>query len=151
MWTRTFAYERGDGSRMYLTWFNGEIVIAGVGRDRARDVASMQPIAWSLGAHLADNDGKVLSAGESTRYGMVRGVVPLSIGLVCLAIGMLVGAFAKWVPHHQTPGAVTAVVLIAIGLVGLACHLSIVLFNRPTWLIPPYMRGDGQARSRRRG
>ncbi len=55
----TFTYERGDGSRMYLTWFNGEIVIAGLGRDRASDVASMQPIALSLGAHLVDDNGKV--------------------------------------------------------------------------------------------
>lgn len=55
----TFAYQRGDGSRLYLTWFNGEIVIAGVGKDRAGDVARMQPIAWSLGAHLVDDDGKV--------------------------------------------------------------------------------------------
>jgi MFS family permease len=55
----TFTYARDDGSRMYLTWFNGEIVIAGVGRDRAGDVERMQPIAWSLGAHLEDDKGKV--------------------------------------------------------------------------------------------
>lgn len=55
----TFAYERGDGSRMYLTWFDGEIVIAGVGRDRPGDVARMQPIAWALGANLVDDDGTV--------------------------------------------------------------------------------------------
>jgi hypothetical protein len=55
----TFTYQRGDGSKMYLTWFNGEIVIAGLGKDRAGDIASMQPIAWSLAAHLVDEDGKV--------------------------------------------------------------------------------------------
>jgi hypothetical protein len=53
----TFAYQRDDGSRLYLTWFNGEIVIVGVGRDRAGDVARVQPIAWALGAHLVDDDG----------------------------------------------------------------------------------------------
>jgi hypothetical protein len=57
--TDTFAYQRRDGSRMYLTWFNGEVVVAGLGRDRASDVASMQPIAWSLGAHLVDDNGTV--------------------------------------------------------------------------------------------
>jgi len=55
----TFTYQRGDGSKMYLTWFNGEIVIAGLGRDSVGDIASMQPIAWSLAAHLIDEDGKV--------------------------------------------------------------------------------------------
>lgn len=55
----TFTYQRGDGSQMYLTWFNGEIVIAGLGRDRTADIASMQPIAWALAAHLVDDDGKV--------------------------------------------------------------------------------------------
>jgi len=55
----TFTYQRSDGSKMYLTWFNGEIVIAGLGRDRAADIASMQPIAWALAAHLVDEDGKV--------------------------------------------------------------------------------------------
>ncbi|HYK31449.1 MAG TPA: hypothetical protein VEV63_05780, partial [Streptosporangiaceae bacterium] len=55
----TFTYQRSDGSKMYLTWFNGEIVVAGLGQDRAGDIASMQPIAWSLGAHLVDDKGKV--------------------------------------------------------------------------------------------
>ncbi len=55
----TFSYERDDGSRMYLTWFNGEVVIIGTGRDRAGDIALMQPIAWALAAHLVDDDGTV--------------------------------------------------------------------------------------------
>jgi hypothetical protein len=38
---------------------NGEIVIAGLRRDRAGDVERVQPIAWSLGAHLVDDNGKV--------------------------------------------------------------------------------------------
>jgi len=59
LWTDTFTYERGDGSRMYLTWLNGEIVVAGLGRDRASDIASMEEIAWSLAAHLVDDNGKV--------------------------------------------------------------------------------------------
>jgi hypothetical protein len=59
-----FAHERADGSRMYLTWLNGQIVIAGLGRDRASDVASMQPIAWSLAAHLVDDDGRVWHASR---------------------------------------------------------------------------------------
>jgi hypothetical protein len=54
----TFTYRRSDGSQMYLTWFNGEIVVAGLGQDRAGDIASMQPIAWSLAAHLLDDNGK---------------------------------------------------------------------------------------------
>jgi len=54
----TFTYRRGDGSEMYLTWFNGEVVVAGLGRDWAGDVARMQPIAWALGAHLVDDNGK---------------------------------------------------------------------------------------------
>jgi hypothetical protein len=56
-WTDTFTYKRSDGSRMYLTWLNGEIVVAGLSRDLASDMASMQPIAWSLGAHLVDDNG----------------------------------------------------------------------------------------------
>lgn len=55
----TFTYQRDGGSRMYLTWFNGEIVIAGLGQDRTGDIASMQPIASSLAAHLVDDNGKV--------------------------------------------------------------------------------------------
>lgn len=55
----TFTYQRGDGSKMYLTWFNGEIVIAGLGQDRAGDIGSMQPIALSLAAHLVDDNGRV--------------------------------------------------------------------------------------------
>jgi hypothetical protein len=58
-----FASERGDGSRMYLTWVSGQIVIAGVGKDRAGDIASMQPIAWALGARLVDDDGTVYEQG----------------------------------------------------------------------------------------
>lgn len=92
---------------------------------------------------------KVMPAGASTRRGMVRGAVPLSIGLLFIAIGLLVAAIAKPAPHHPTPGAVTAVVLIGIGLVGLCCHFSIMWFDRPAWLIPPHMRG-GQASTRRR-
>lgn len=55
----TFACKRDDGSQLYLTWFNGEIVVAGVGRDRAADVARVQSIAWALGAHLVDDDGTI--------------------------------------------------------------------------------------------
>ncbi|HET9898141.1 MAG TPA: hypothetical protein VFQ44_24695 [Streptosporangiaceae bacterium] len=55
----TYAYERDDGSRLYLTWFNGEIVVAGLRRDRAGDIARMQPVAWALAAHLVDEDGTV--------------------------------------------------------------------------------------------
>jgi hypothetical protein len=54
----TFTYRRGDDSEMYLTWFNGEVVVAGLGRDWPGDVARMQPIAWALGAHLVDDNGK---------------------------------------------------------------------------------------------
>ncbi len=57
----TFAYERTDGSQLYLTWVNGEVVIIGTGRDRAADIALMQPIAWAIGAQLVDDDGTVYS------------------------------------------------------------------------------------------
>ena len=83
--------------------------------------------------------------------GMVRGALPLSIGVVFIATGLLVADIAKPVPRHPTPGAVTAVILIAVGLVALACHFSIVWFDRPMWLIPPHLRNTGQTRSRRRG
>jgi hypothetical protein len=87
---------------------------------------------------------------ESTRRGMVRGALPLGFGLVFIAIGLLVAAIAKPMPHHPTAGAVTAVILIAVGLLGLACHFSIMWFDWPAWLIPPHLRSAGQAKSRTR-
>jgi hypothetical protein len=44
---------------LYLTWFNSEIVVAGIGQDYAGDIACMQPIAWALGARLIGDDGTV--------------------------------------------------------------------------------------------
>lgn len=93
---------------------------------------------------------QVMPVREGTRRGMVRGAVPLSAGLIFIAIGVLVAAIAKPVPRHPTPGAVTAAILIGFGLVALGLHFSIMWFDRPAWLIPPHMRGR-LARSRRRG
>lgn len=79
---------------------------------------------------------------------MVRGSIPLGIGLIFIALGVFVFGIAKPVPKHPSSGGVAAAVLLLIGVVFLVCHFSIIWLNRPAWMIPPHMRGSSNATAR---
>jgi hypothetical protein len=54
-----FAIERGDGTRIRLSWFDSRVAVSNLGSDRAADVARVLPIAKAIGAHLVDDEGTV--------------------------------------------------------------------------------------------
>ncbi|HEX9520584.1 MAG TPA: hypothetical protein VF940_30940 [Streptosporangiaceae bacterium] len=133
----TFAYERGDGSRMYLTWFNSEIVVAGVSRDRMADVAHIQPIAWALAARLVDDDGLVYEYMPSEREQMAAEPVQAEPDLLPLLPGNRRGWHirrSRWLARHGRPLrqlAWNGLVLVAIpaGLVIVAIAGSLATYR----------------------
>jgi hypothetical protein len=91
---------------------------------------------------------RVLPFSQGTRRGMVAGSVPLNVGLMLIGIGLVIFELSHPVPKQANAAALTGVVVAAIGFLALICHFSIIRFNQPAFLIPPYLRG---ARPGRRG
>jgi hypothetical protein len=85
----------------------------------------------------------VLPFGPRVRRGTVRGAWPRTAILAAVSGIALVGA----APTHadlvaRKPNAVIVVILIALLLVAGLLQLSIILVNRPRFLMPPYMRTE---------
>jgi len=112
-------------------------VLAGFGLVRWRHL-------WS-GEDLAKQDAATRSwwlSGEALRRAFIRGM-PLAV-VGCWAL--LVAWTASMIEHRRTTtgGASAKVVLGALALLGLIglLHVSVTLFNRPKWAVPPPYRHE---------
>jgi hypothetical protein len=75
--------------------------------------------------------------------GATRGTLPLFAGVGFGGIGVAAAAALPAGPvAHDSPVFVLATVTFALAFIGLGLIVSIILFNRPLTLVPPYMRGE---------
>jgi hypothetical protein len=74
---------------------------------------------------------------------MTRGMLPAVAGVGFVGIAIAVSAGLPSGPvAHDNPGFVLATACFVVGVVSIGLSLSIILFNRPLTLVPPYMRGE---------
>jgi hypothetical protein len=94
-------------------------------------------------ADRIDSAYAVLPFGPRVRRGTVRGAWPRAAILACVTGIVLLGTAPT---HAQLAAgkadAVIAVVLIGLLLVAGLLQLSIILVNRPRWIVPPHMRAE---------
>ena len=79
---------------------------------------------------------------EQVRHGAVRGLLPLAIGNALAAAGVLDVGISHPTTGKPDAGEIAAAVLFGLMLVTFALHATIILFNRPRWLVPPHMRRE---------
>ena len=79
------------------------------------------------------------------KHGMVRGIVPLAAQIVFI-IATVVSAVAGMSSWHGgtklTPLMLIALANLIAMLVAFVLHFSVIYFNRPRWLVPPFMRHE---------
>jgi hypothetical protein len=81
--------------------------------------------------------------GRKTWRGGVRGTLPLAIGMGLAGIGLFaIGSAGNVRPGQANAGVLAGAACILLFFVCLGCHVTIIWFNRPRWLVPPHMRQD---------
>ena len=85
----------------------------------------------------------VLPVSTAVRRGTVRGAWPRTAVLACVTAIVLVGSAATR-PQLRAgqPAAVVILALVGLLIVAGLLQLSIILVNRPRWIVPPAMRAE---------
>ncbi len=109
--------------------------------------------AWT-GRITADELGSVATmySSENLRRGHARATLPvMAAGYAVFGLGFVVVIFPDPAPGQETALGLLVAVLVLCCLLAIALYWSIVLFNRPKFLVPPPMRDDlGALEARRR-
>lgn len=83
--------------------------------------------------------------GRKLHYGLIRGWIPFTFGMVCLAVAMpfviVVDSNGSAKRGASLP-VVIAIILIALFCCGMILQFYVALFARPKWCIPPSMRNE---------
>ncbi|GAA4912616.1 hypothetical protein ACFPM3_23945 [Streptomyces coeruleoprunus] len=82
-----------------------------------------------------------LPFGEDVRRGEVRSVLLTVITMWSAAV-LFVGGLTLTEAEISTAGAYVAAGAVLVILLCLLCELSVILFNRPKFVVPPHMRAD---------
>ena len=77
--------------------------------------------------------------GEEVQRGELRSVGLTVVSLWGITIIMPLGL---WNGELSTPLAILGLIAVGVVLCCLACEVSVVLFNRPKFVVPPHMRSD---------
>ncbi len=106
------------------------------------------PAIWRGSSPFLDDDGTASLGwfwGERMVHGLRRGILACDIACLGLAIALLaLGA------RDGEAGAVAWAASV-VALLGLLLLVAIVLLNQPKWLVPPSLRAEPGALSRRSG
>jgi hypothetical protein len=87
--------------------------------------------------------GRVLPFSYATSRGVTRGIIGLWSGIGFIGAGTIAVALLPSAPTHKaSPALITALALYGVGLLGIALNVTIIWFNRPHLLVPPYLRGE---------
>jgi hypothetical protein len=91
--------------------------------------------------------------GPDVKRGMVRGIVPLIMSLMSIGAAVLfaVAGMKDWHGGTKlTPLIITACSFFALYVICFVLHFCIIYFNKPIWLVPPFMRRElGMFKGRR--
>jgi hypothetical protein len=94
-------------------------------------------------AELLGQAGRVLPFSYATSRGVTRGTPPLWADVGFIGAGTLAAAALSNRPVHSALSALSiGIICYAPGVASMALNLWIVWFNRPSWLVPPHMRGE---------
>jgi len=83
-----------------------------------------------------------LPFGENVKRGLIRGAatrIPVLAGATGICVLAATSAGALKAPG---PAGAVAIVLIALVILSFLVAISILLVNRPRWLVPPHMRDE---------
>lgn len=89
----------------------------------------------------------ILPLGESGKRGEVRAAALTAVTLWGLVIGVIWSMIPSGGDHASgaTTGRAIMFVIIALIVGPLLLEISVVLFNRPRFVVPPHMRSDAGA------
>ncbi|REH18404.1 MULTISPECIES: hypothetical protein [unclassified Streptomyces] len=79
--------------------------------------------------------------GERQGWAITRGIVPVTVMFACLALMALTLTAAEICDTARGLLEAAGGVFFVLMLVSLIGLLSIAVFNRPQFLVPPYLRG----------
>jgi hypothetical protein len=95
-----------------------------------------------------------LPVSAEVARGLTRGTAPLAAALLCAALFTPLVVYTDGGGRGVTQGppalAYLEWALILVFLVAMAAHLCIAWFNRPKFLVPPYLRDEPGVREQRR-
>jgi hypothetical protein len=81
-------------------------------------------------------------SGKTWRGG-VRGILPVAIWAGLAGLGLFaLGPAGNVRPDQSNAADLVGAACILLSFVCLGCHVTIIWFNRPQWLVPPHMRQD---------
>lgn len=96
---------------------------------------------WHRAQRLPKNLMMDLYYSRAVNDGLERAMMPLTAASACMA-----GMFLVWFAargHHLTGLTLRLGAIAASGMfVSICISLAIVYFNRPRWLVPPFMRSE---------
>jgi hypothetical protein len=84
----------------------------------------------------------VLPVSQAVRRGTVRGAWPRAVVLACVTAIVPIGSVATDAQLQAGPLRVAALALVGLLILAGLVQLSIILFNRPRWIVPPAMRAE---------
>ena len=84
----------------------------------------------------------VLPFSAQVRRGMVRGSLPLAIGLDFAAVAILVYSTSNPVQGRPQVTGIAAAACLLLMLIFTGIHVAIIQFNRPCCFVPPGMRSE---------
>ena len=84
----------------------------------------------------------VLPISKAVRRGTVRGAWPRTVVLACVTVIVPIGSVATSAQLHSGLLRLAAVALIVLLITAGVVQLSIILVNRPRWIVPPAMRAE---------